>query len=398
MNEATAGPPQRTPSRRVEFIDLIRGWALIVMIETHVSNATLSREVMAGDLFQVVKFINGLVAPAFLFASGFAYALTTHRKLNDYLSFNSLLYKQVGRLLFILGIGYLLHLPKFNFTQLVYQTNERDWQVFYQADVLQCIAVSLLSMQALLLILRSERRLYITMIVLSILIVLATPIMWGIDFWQYLPAALAAYFNGLHFSLFPLFPWSAFLFAGSIMGYVYLQAKGGGMREVQTGKDVTMMKRAVFFALGIIAVSFPLHLIVASAYPTYDYWQYSPSFVILRLGLVLLFLVFMFWFERRKGVSPGSAVTLLGRESLVVYATHLLLIYGNFGVFNFRNWVNHTYGYLEALAATAVLLLFMYVLARLWGQIKRGEPRKKLAVELATLAGFLGVFFFGPGQ
>jgi hypothetical protein len=82
----------------------------------------------------------------------------------------------------------------------------------------------------------------------------------------------------------------------------------------------------------------------------------------------------------------------------VVYATHLLLIYGDFGTLNFGTWVNHTYGYVEALVVTAVLLVLMYVLARFWGQIKRGDPRMKLAAELAVLAGFLGVFFFGPGH
>ena len=30
------------PRKRIEFIDLLRGWAVIVMIETHVFNATLT--------------------------------------------------------------------------------------------------------------------------------------------------------------------------------------------------------------------------------------------------------------------------------------------------------------------------------------------------------------------
>jgi len=119
--------------------------------------------------------------------------------------------------------------------------------------------------------------------------------------------------------------------------------------------------------------------------------------VLLRLGLVLLFQAAMFSFERRRGVSRRSPVALLGRQSLIVYATHLLLIYGNLGTYNFRNSVNHTYGYLEAFLATIVLLVLMYILARVWDQVKKGEPRRRLAIELATLAGFLGVFLFGPG-
>jgi uncharacterized membrane protein len=75
-----------------------------------------------------------------------------------------------------------------------------------------------------------------------------------------------------------------------------------------------------------------------------------------------------------------------------------LLIFGNFGAFNFRDRVNHTYGYMGALITTLILLVLMYVLARTWNRIKHSSLRLKLAVNLGTLASFLGVFFFGPGE
>src|SRR5512141_3291674 len=119
-------PPKK---RRVEFIDLLRGWAVLVMIETHVANATLTAESASTDFFQVLKFINGLVAPSFLFASGMAYAVTSRRKLNDYLSFGPPLIKQIFRLLLILMIGYALHLPKFNYYHLRYIAGDRAWEI-----------------------------------------------------------------------------------------------------------------------------------------------------------------------------------------------------------------------------------------------------------------------------
>jgi len=383
--------------KRVEFIDLLRGWAVIVMIETHVMNATLTQETMAGSVFQFLKFLNGLVAPSFLFASGMAYAVTTRRKLNDYLSFGPPLFKQIGRLLFILALGYMLHLPKFNFTHLLHLAGERPWQVFFQSDVLHCIAVSLLIMQGLLLLLKNERRLYATVGGLALVIVIMTPVMWGIDFWKYLPVPIAAYMNGQHFSLFPLFPWSAFLFAGAIAGYFYLRAKDVSASKPQ-GREPKMMKSLAWVALGIIAISFAFEPVAASIYSVYDYWRFSPSFFLLRLGLVLLLCSGMFFYERYRGVSARSPITLVGRESLLVYTAHLLLIFGNFGAFNFRDRVNHTYGYMGALITTLILLVLMYVLARTWNRIKHSSLRLKLAVNLGTLASFLGVFFFGPGE
>ena len=371
------------------------------MIETHVFNATLTDTIKAGDVFTYIKFINGLVAPSFLFASGLAYAITTRRKLNDYLSFGTPLVKQFGRLLFILMIGYVLHIPKFNYTQLVYWTEEKYWRVFFQADVLQCIAVSLMFMQLLLLLLKSERRLYLTLGGMAMVVVFLTPVVWGIDFWPILPTFLAGYTNGFHFQNFPgfpLFPWCAFIFAGAVAGYFYLLAKDAGINPESGKNEVTMMKRVLWISPAVIVLSFLIEPLAASFYPTYDYWKFSPSFTMLRIGIVMMLCVGMFFYERKSGVPPRSPVTLVGRKSLIVYATHLLLIYGNFSTFNFAKRVNHSFGYTEAIVTTLLLFVLMYGLARFWSTIKKESPRWKMAFEFSTLAVLVGVFFFGPGE
>ncbi len=397
-----SGPPTTSQpiSKRLDYIDLLRGWAVIVMIETHVFNATLTDAIRSTDFFDYIKFINGLVAPSFLFASGLAYAITTRRKLNDYLSFGRPLFKQFGRLLFILALGYLLHLPKFNYHQLVYWTDERHWRTFFQADVLQCIAVSLMLMQGLLLLLRSEQRLYVALMVGTVAVVFVTPIVWGIDFWPLLPKFLAGYTNGMHFQSFPgfpLFPWSAFVFAGAIVGYFSLRARDASVQQPASPlNEMTMMRRSLWVALALVVVSFLIEPLAPSIYPTYDYWMFSPSFFMLRLGLVMALCVAMFFYEKKRGVSPKSVVTLIGRESLIVYATHLLLIYGNFSTFNFSKQVNHSFGYGGAIITTLVLWVSMYALARFWNSTKRGSPRWKVAFEFGTLAVLVGVFFFGP--
>jgi uncharacterized membrane protein len=401
MSDQPSSSPATPQRKRLDYIDLLRGWAVIVMVETHVFNATLTEAIKADDFFGYIKFLNGLVAPSFLFASGLAYAVTTRRKVNDYLSFGKPLFKQFGRLLFVLALGYLLHLPKFNYAQIIELSEERPWRIFFQADVLQCIAVSLMFMQLLLLMLKNERRLYLTLLGVTVGIVFLTPIIWGIDFWPTLPKFVAGYMNGSHFPNFPgfpVFPWSAFLFAGSVFGYFSLRAKDAGSERQPSTNETTMMRRSLWFAIAVIVLSFLIEPLAAAAYPTYDYWMFSPSFYMMRLGLVLLLCVWMFFFEKRKGVSPRSPVTLIGRESLIVYATHLLLIYGNFSTFNFFKRVNHSFGYVEATITTVLLLALMYGLAYFWSNVKRGSPRWKVALQYGTLAVLVGVFFFGPGE
>jgi peptidoglycan/LPS O-acetylase OafA/YrhL len=272
--------------------------------------------------------------------------------------------------------------------------------MFFQADVLQCIAVSLLFMQVLLLLLKSERRLYLTLMVLTPAIAFLTPVVWGIDFWPILPKFFAGYMNGTHFQNFPgfpFFPWSAFLFAGAIVGYFYLQAKDAAARPEPVLNQAIMMKRSLWWAAAIIVLSFLIEPLAASLYPTYDYWRFSPSFYMLRLGLVMFLCSGMFFYERKPGVSSRSPITLIGRESLIVYTTHLLLIYGDLYTFNFFKRVNHSFGYGEALLATVLLMVLMYALALFWSNLKRGSPRWKMAFQFGTLAVLIGVFFFGPG-
>lgn len=330
--------PSSTRKPRVEFIDLLRGWAVIVMIETHMMNATIQPELKQSALFGWITFINGLVAPSFTFASGLAWAITTRRKLNDYLSFGRPLFKQLRRLLFVVFIGYLLHTPKFNFDQILHETTELSWQIFFQADVLQCIGVSLLIMQVLLLVLKNERRLYGTLAALTLLVAVGSPIVWGIDWRNYLPPPIAGYMNGIHFKNFPgfpLFPWAAFLFGGAVFGYAYLEAKEAGKNAGASLNEVGMMKRLLFIAPAMMLFSALIEPLAARTYPSYDYGLSSPSFFLLRLGIVLLLAVGMFFYERWRTVSPKSLVTLVGRESLILYSIHLLLIYGNFASFNF---------------------------------------------------------------
>jgi uncharacterized membrane protein len=384
-------------TKRLAFIDLLRGWAVIVMIETHVTNATIIPSMRDTSLFDVINFINGIVAPSFLFASGMAYAVTTRRKIDSYLSFGVPLFKQLGRLLFVLLIGYGLHLPRFNLQKIIHEVEPDEWLVFFQSDVLQCIAVSLLFLQILLLILRNEQRLYRVAAAIALAIVAVTPLMWSYDFLNVLPAPIAAYMNGMHHSLFPVFPWMAFLFAGAVTGHLFAE---GRSRAGESGAEAfggQALRRFFYTGITLIGISFPL-MTIGMLSQDYAFWPLSPSFVFLRLGIVFVLCALMYWYELKKGVSTGSPVTLIGRESLIVYTVHLLLIYGKISGFCYRKWVNHSFGYGEIAVWTILLLLLMYGLAWVWEKTKKRGERSRRSVQFVTLTLLVLVFVFGPGE
>jgi len=421
------------------------------MIQTHALNATL-RDQLRGDVaYQLLSFVDGLVAPSFIFASGFVFAVALRRKLPDYLSFGPALGRHAGKLLFVLALGYVLHLPVFSLRRLVGGVSPEAWTAFWAVDVLQCIAVSLLVVLLILQVLRTERRLFAVLPWVAAGIALLTPILWSVNPAWLLPLPIAAYLNAGHGSQFPLFPWSVFLVSGVVAGGAFVAARvraserrqpavpgtlpAGDQKSLneaipatrgtlmpfgtplaeqdRTGKGEPASERNstragddplrpairkfVLIGAGMIAASFLVEPVFVSLYPPHDYWRASPGFVVLRLGLVLVLLSLCYLNELRRGVGERSIVALVGRESLLVYAAHLLLIYGDFGGFSFQRWVDRSFGYAEVLAVTVVLIGLMILLARWWDRVRKGERRRMRLLQGLALAGFLIAFLVSPG-
>ena len=68
-------------------------------------------------------------------------------------------------------------------------------------------------------------------------------------------------------------------------------------------------------------------------YAVDDYWRTSPSFFILRNGIMLVILLAAYawcrWGVAQKGFSP---IIQLGQTSLLVYWVHIEFVYGKFSI------------------------------------------------------------------
>src|SRR5207249_940674 len=89
-------------------------------------------------------FVNGLVAPTFLFCAGFAFGISMRRKWAGYAAARPLFWRSLFRLLSILVIGYSLHIPFFSMSRMITQAHEQSWISFFQVDILHTIAVTLM--------------------------------------------------------------------------------------------------------------------------------------------------------------------------------------------------------------------------------------------------------------
>jgi uncharacterized membrane protein len=351
---------------RLTFIDLLRGWALLVMIEVHVFNAFLLQHFRETPWFHALNFINGLVAPSFIFISGFVFLLASQKKLESFRLFGFAFWKQLGRIGLIWIVGYSLHLPFFSFHRAITEATEAQWLSFYQSDVLHCIACGLFILFFSRLLIRNDRSYRTFLFSSGLFVVLATMFLWDIDFNTMIPAPLAAYLNGKHYSLFPLFPWIGFMFFGGYFASRYIQA-----REQQKEKDYILrfaLVGVILFMVCLIEGRLPVHFHVGSG----DI-RANPFFFFDRLAIVMLLLTAC-WFYADYRKTQKSFVLDVSRESLMVYAAHLLVIYGRFwNEHSLWYYYDQAFGVWECIAGTFVLITVMIIAAMTWGWLKRNH-------------------------
>jgi hypothetical protein len=163
-------------------------------------------------------------------------------------------------------------------------------------------------------------------------IALLTPLLWTTWRPNWLPWPITSYIDGAHNlgtpqqGLFPIFPWTAFAFAGLALGFI-LHSQWAHDREPQ-----------VFFGLGLagslmIELARFLDARQFQLYPVYDYWHTSPNFFLIRVGMLLVIVTASYaWCRWGAGQWGFSPLILLGQASLLVYWVHIEFVYGRVSI------------------------------------------------------------------
>jgi len=381
---ALAGAGKPGAAQRYGFVDLLRGFALVVMVETHVINAYLPVPSRNTSLFFWLSFVNGLVAPSFLFASGFSVLLQARRKWEDWIRLGPAFWKQVRRLGFILLAAYYLHLPHFGLSRYITAQDQSFWKRALQVDVLQCIVVSLLAIDAIILLTRKPAIFFWSALSIGVAGMLVTPLAWSQDFTGRMPLVLALYMNPHGVSLFPIFPWASFVLAGACASHLFLNSAA-------RGADARYMRNT--FAAGLALIAVPLF---ARSMPAFSFWNVgfyrtSPLYVMIRLGCVLILCATLYAMERRLGWMP-RAIRLAGQESLLVYTLHLLLIFSILRGKAVSSLLGREAGYIPCLVISAAIVVLMIWIAGIWHGVKRDRPRSARQA-LAALIGINLIVF-----
>jgi len=206
--------------KRVEAVDLFRFFVLFFMIQGHLFRAYLLPAIRLEHWYKLHETLHGLVAPGFLFSAGFTAFVSFHNKRQNYIHFDRAFFKRLRRILFVIAIGYWIHLPFFSLRKTLQFISLGQAGEFLKVDILQCIGVGLLLFTIFAVTLKNEKIVVLISALAGALFFLLPETVRHI----HLHPAIDPYFN-YHVSTFPIFPWAGFLFAGVIAAYVYALMK-----------------------------------------------------------------------------------------------------------------------------------------------------------------------------
>jgi uncharacterized membrane protein len=314
----------------------MRGLACVLMFQTHCYDSWLSPSARQSRFFMYSQLGGTFPAPLFLFLAGISFALVTEKLWKKNLPPGQIARATIRRGAEIFGFGLLFRLQEYLIAWGWAPASD-----LLRVDVLNTIGLSMMLMGVmcwvvLFVLMRRGRPGRLPLILASagtaLLISLLTPPLWTTWRPDWLPWPIESYINGVHNLgtpqawLFPVFPWTAFAFAGLATGFV-LQSEWARQREAVT-----------FFLAGaaglvFVAISRWFDAQPHQIYAVYDYWHTSPEFWLIRVGMLLVILTAAYaWCRWGAGTWGFSPLIQLGQASLLVYWVHLEFVYGRLSI------------------------------------------------------------------
>lgn len=313
--------------QRISYIDWMRGFACLLMFQTHCYDSWLSAGARRTHFFGWSQLAGTLPAPLFLFLAGISFALVTGRMRQKGIGAGQIARTTILRGAEIFALGLLFRVQEF---ALGY--GYAPWTDLLRVDILNVIGISIMLMGVLCWLAQKQPANGIWAAIVAGGIAMLTPPLWTT--WQprWLPWPLESYVNGVHNLgapqpwLFPIFPWTAFAFAGLAVGFFVLSGWARA-REARALGILGAGGVSLLFA-GRWFDSLPVKM-----YAVYDFWHTSPNFFLIRVG-VLLMIAFVgyAWCRWGAGQWGFSPLITMGQASLLVYWVHIEFVYGRFSI------------------------------------------------------------------
>lgn len=358
-------PGVKNKQTRLYFIDAMRAWAILMMLQGHFIDGLLDPVFRdpQNTSYVLWKYFRGITAPVFFTVSGFIFTYLLIRVPERGLQ-NPRIKKGVRRGLQLLFIGYLLRLNVFGLLQ------GKIYNGFYLVDVLHCIGLAILGIIAVYLITEKLPKFVLPTSLLAITVVLfAMEPYYSKYTYPYLPEALANYFTRANGSVFTIIPWFGYTTAGGFLSVLFYR-----YRENQNLYKIAIPLSALA-GIGLIWYSSPLfsYLNGLTGMEIFNRIVMN-NYLFIRLGdVMVVFAVFMllrFWLTHKTILKTGS-------NTLSIYVIHFIILYGSFTGMGLYQFFHHT---LSPAIVIPGAILFMVICTILALQYEIYEDRIKSAI------------------
>jgi uncharacterized membrane protein len=304
-------------SSRLYFIDIIRAFAILMMLQGHFIDTLLS--VTYRDLnavpYSVWSYFRGITAPTFFTISGliFTYLLLRAKEKGQE---KIRMRKGIIRGFFLIGVGYLLRIPFFAWFSGYFNS------YFLVIDVLQCIGLSLILIIVLYNVCAKKAFLFsIVLFLLGVLIFLSEPLYRTLNI-ATIPVIFNNYVSKSNGSVFTIIPWFGYIAFGAYLATLFHK-----YMHMAHFKKITI---ASFLIIGCLLIQYSSD-ILTYIYKVTDLQLFMDAanynYLFTRLGNVFLYFSFFYTFEK---FLKFPLILKIGQKTLSIYVIHFIIIYGSF--------------------------------------------------------------------
>lgn len=355
--------PHAEKKHRIIFIDLIRAFAVFQMVQGHTVDMVLADNFRNYDnpIFATWHFMRGMTAPIFMFTAGTVFTYLFRLVKEPFIK-NPRVKKGIKRGLLLIFLGYLLRFPTWNIFDFS-NISEYSRDTFFAVDVLQLIGFGLLALLALLYF--SEKfRLndYLLFSFTALLVFSVSPTFFKIGWNNFLPQVLAGYFYPGTGSLFPFFPWAGYVIAGGVLG-TYLAKNPLVFRNLQFSIWLAVAGFLFILSSMIISYLYKVFGIVESINSA------TTSLIFFRIGFVLVLNAAVSYISLKANSIP-KLIILIGRNTLVIYVVHLLILYGSAWSPGFYDLLAKSFTGWQAFTSAVIMFALMSLMVLLINMFK----------------------------
>lgn len=297
---------------RKDYLDWLRGVAVIVMIQGHVIDSWTLVADRSLAVYRWITFVGGIGgAPLFLFLAGVTLALAAGSRVESGRTFADAAALARRRGWQIFGLAFLFRL--------------QSWLIsggaplkMLKVDILNVMGLSMVAAAVLWALGRGVRARIALFAGGAAACAMVTPLVRTAAALTTLPDPLEWYLiPAAGTTAFTLLPWAGFLFAGAACGVLLDTVRS---RVDERSANIGLAIVGAITAGGGYAASF-----LPPIYAQANFWSSSPTFFFVRLGIVMAlvpvaYVVSRWWaWERMRE---------FGRASLFVYWIHVEVVYG----------------------------------------------------------------------